>query len=568
MATGVDENKGKKDLQEDIDESKGKKDLQEIIEQINAEEHYRVITKEEYDLLKGQKIPTTPKIEHGLSQGTIPKLPPLGQVPPPNHIPTPGYLQPPGLMSSPKFFNSSALFHQNNNPTPIKLPTFSGSEQAQKGEVSYDVWSYEVRCLKGQWPDHVLLQPVRSSLKGTAREILIPLGEYATVENILAKLDDFYGNVCTPENIMQKFYSDHQQEGESIVSYGSRLEQTVSKAVRLGHVDVVAKDSMLRSKFWSGLRNPQLRNASRNKYETIKEFQTLLREVRQIEQEELNLAIAKPVEYTCSAVSTNEALNVEKQLSEILSQMKKLDSRMSKLEQDQKNLTNVEYFQTYKPQENLNNTRGNSRSRGNYRYHNWRGRGNFSQQNGNNRGYGRTEDQFAKCPTIPPNQDLLTRLVGRSNEADITVFGTKTKALIDSGSMVTCISESFYQSLKPMPELLSLTNFGLSVRSANGSELPYKGYIEMQINVPCMNDFSCHIPALVVPETNYTKNVPVIIGTNFIRLCRQNCEKMSQTSDIPDEWQLAFESMNDETPVRTTNKHTITVSPNETKVIR
>ncbi|XP_061196784.1 uncharacterized protein LOC133205059 [Saccostrea echinata] len=268
------------------DETMGEKDLQEIIDQINAEPHYRVIPKEEYDMLKSQKIPTsTPKVQQDVSEGAIPKLPPLGQVPFPSHVPSPGYLHPPGLMSSPRFFNSSALF-QNNNPTPIKLPTFSGSEQTQKGEVSYDVWSYEVRCLKGQWPDHVLLQPVRSSLKDTAREILIPLGENATVDNILAKLDDFYGNVCTPENIMQKFYSDHQQEGESNVSYGSRLEQCISKAVKLGHIDVNAKDAMLRSKFWSGLKSSQLRNATRHKYESVKEFHSLLREIRQIEQEE------------------------------------------------------------------------------------------------------------------------------------------------------------------------------------------------------------------------------------------------------------------------------------------
>ena len=121
--------------------------------------------------------------------------------------------------------------------------------------------------MKGQWPDNVLLQPVRSSLKNTAREILIPRGESASVDNILAKLKDFYGNVCTPENIVENFYSDHQQEGESIVTYGSRLEQCISKVLRLGHIDANAKDAMLRSKFWSEIKSSQLRNATRHIYE-------------------------------------------------------------------------------------------------------------------------------------------------------------------------------------------------------------------------------------------------------------------------------------------------------------
>ncbi|XP_061170721.1 uncharacterized protein LOC133180168 [Saccostrea echinata] len=271
-------------------DDKGKKELQDLIDQINSEQHLRVLTKEEYDRLLNKEPPTGatfqhPKVQLNFGEGAIPK-----------------FRSKESLLSQ-RYFSPSALYQNPNstlcqilNPNSVKLPTFSGSEPLQKGKVSFDVWSYEVRCLKNQLPEHVLLHSVRSSLKGLTREMLIPLGEFASVDNILMKMEDFYGNVSTAENIMQNFYSDHQKEGETIVAYGSRLEQTVSKAVRLGHVDVVAKDSMLRSKFWSGLRNPQLRNATRNKYETVKEFQTLLREVRQIEQEELNLTVAKPVQ--------------------------------------------------------------------------------------------------------------------------------------------------------------------------------------------------------------------------------------------------------------------------------
>lgn len=82
----------------------------------------------------------------------------------------------------------------------------------------------------------------------------------------------------------------------------------------------------------------------------------------------------------------------------------------------------------------------------------------------------------------------MDRLVGGSNESEIIVSGVKTKALIDSGSVVTCISEEFYNSLHPKPELFSITEFGLSVHSANGGELPYRGYIELDICVPCLHN--------------------------------------------------------------------------------
>ena len=88
---------------------------------------------------------------------------------------------------------------------------------------------------------------------------------------------------------MQQFYTEFQKENESIVSYGSRLEQILTKAIKFGQIDAAAKDSMLRSKFWLGLNSQQLRNATRHKYDSVKDFQLLLREIRQVEQEELNL---------------------------------------------------------------------------------------------------------------------------------------------------------------------------------------------------------------------------------------------------------------------------------------
>ena len=75
-------------------------------------------------------------------------------------------------------------------------------------------------------------------------------------------------------------------------------------------------------------------------------------------------------------------------------------------------------------------------------------------------------------------------MVGSSKESDISVCGTKTLGLIDSGSMITSISESFYDSLKAKPPLRDITEFGLSVLGASGSQMPYKGYIEADISVP------------------------------------------------------------------------------------
>lgn len=169
---------------------------------------------------------------------------------------------------------------------------------------------------------------------------------------------------------------------------------------------------------------------------------------------------------------------------------------------------------------------------------------------------GQTEDAINESPIRTTNQQntdsLFSRLVGESNDTEIFINGVKTKALIDSGSMVTCISEEFFKCLNPMPTLHDMSELGLNVQSANGSLLPYSGYVELEICVPCFGNSSYAIPALVVPQTNYSKIVPVIVGTNFIRICRNTYEQ-TLDEDVPDEWRVAFNSLKDERPVKTTN---------------
>ena len=92
--------------------------------------------------------------------------------------------------------------------------------------------------------------------------------------------------MSSAETILQSFYSDNQKEDESVATFGSRLEQTLSKAIRYGHMELAARDSMLRSKFWTGLRSQQLRNSTRYLYDTYKDFPSLLREIRKVEQED------------------------------------------------------------------------------------------------------------------------------------------------------------------------------------------------------------------------------------------------------------------------------------------
>ena len=158
-------------------------------------------------------------------------------------------------------------------------------------------------------------------------------------------------------------------------------------------------------------------------------------------------------------------------------------------------------------------------------------------------------------------------MIGSSNEDNILICGVNTLGLLDSGSRITSISEAFYETLDPKPTLHSITEFGLSVTCANGTELPYKGYIKADIVVPSLGNTTYKAPVLVVENTDYNRRVPVIIGTNVIRLCKQASNDSSE-SNIPAEWQVAFDSMcNEILPVKTTKNFSIKVAPGEVKTL-
>jgi hypothetical protein len=67
--------------------------------------------------------------------------------------------------------------------------------------------------------------------------------------------------------------------GQSVADYGMKLESILQKVYDTGILNPKVKNDMLRAKFWSGLRDPALKNATRYKYDIIKHFDELRKEV-------------------------------------------------------------------------------------------------------------------------------------------------------------------------------------------------------------------------------------------------------------------------------------------------
>lgn len=184
---------------------------------------------------------------------------------------------PPPLMSK----NTSTLQHSttvqkaSSMSQPPKLTWFSGENA--KGELTFDLWRYTIRCLLKQQlcTESMIKEAMRTSLRGEAGIVVMRLGTDISVNQILNKLDSINGNIDQREALLAEFYGARQKEDEDITSWSCRLENVIGRAQDLGMVQVSDVDKMLHS----------MKDISSHTYDTIKDFDSLRVALRQIERD-------------------------------------------------------------------------------------------------------------------------------------------------------------------------------------------------------------------------------------------------------------------------------------------
>ena len=91
------------------------------------------------------------------------------------------------------------------------------------------------------------------------------------------------------------------------------------------------------------------------------------------------------------------------------------------------------------------------------------------------------------------NPDLIVHLVGQSNEAPIIVDGQKVIIL----------------KVHPIDRLLKL-------EGTRQVSIPFLGYVEVDLQIPGIGDYSEDIVLLVIPTMTYAEKVPVMVGFKII----------------------------------------------------
>lgn len=125
-------------------------------------------------------------------------------------------------------------------------------------------------------------------------------------------------------------------------------------------------------------------------------------------------------------------------------------------------------------------------------------------------------------------------LVGPPSTAHVKVDGTPCIAILDSGSQVTIIFDSWYAKHLAHVPLHPVSGLNLWGLSESESSYPYRGYIQVNLELPEKTPGKAKsVPALalVCPDPRCSDNTPVLVGTNVSKVRPYNSNQEVEESD-------------------------------------
>ena len=131
------------------------------------------------------------------------------------------------------------------------------------------------------------------------------------------------------------------------------------------------------------------------------------------------------------------------------------------------------------------------------------------------------------------NPDPLVRLIGEPNETYAQIEGIKTEVLLDSGAQLSSITKTRVKELGL--KVQQLHTF-LDLEGTVGLEIPYEGYVELNLDIPEVKGFKEDVLMLVVQDSEYGKRFPVAIGTLHIDMILDTATK-EELGSMGRKWQ-------------------------------
>ena len=163
-----------------------------------------------------------------------------------------------------------------------KIDTFTGG----KDGVSYSDWLFRVESLIPCFTEAMVRQVVLGSVGGYAAQLLRALGPDASVDLLMNRLDEAFGEVQSCHALVKALYSVSQRDDENVNEFMARIGAAVH-AVQDNYPDYWTPEVAVmheRDGFFHGLK-PSMRTELRAEYNSGGSYLDLVRAARVVEGE-------------------------------------------------------------------------------------------------------------------------------------------------------------------------------------------------------------------------------------------------------------------------------------------
>lgn len=143
-------------------------------------------------------------------------------------------------------------------------------------------------------------------------------------------------------------------------------------------------------------------------------------------------------------------------------------------------------------------------------------------------------------------EQVIERAIGKCPVVELKLNKVSTACLLDTGSQVSTLTDEFFRKhLLGNEDALVPTDSWLKLTAANGLEIPYQGYVELEVQTMGLSIPNCGFLVLK-PSANATIAEPCIIGMNVIGRCQQQATSQFDTvlgGTLESGWRNAFQQL-------------------------
>ncbi|KAL6459408.1 hypothetical protein MHYP_G00328800 [Metynnis hypsauchen] len=452
-----------------------------------------------------------------------------------------------------------------------RLRTFSGVLPTPPGEEQFDSWVEQARLMveTSERRDKEKSLKILESLKGPASEVVQAVrfdNPDASPQEYIDAIEKAFGTSETGEELYFAFRLLCQHPGEKLSEFLRRMERVLNKVVQRGGLsapaaNVARLDQLLKGAMGSDLMLLNLR--LRGRRDSPPTFLQLLNEIRLEEGYEESRQKLKTSMRSVQVKSAITSADPEMQDRDKPTETARRDKDVKALKKEVKKLRKQVKVMAIQPAIEKSAHKHFSPAHSQP--------GSFSSRSPSNFFCYRCGDDghvAAKCQAPENPQRVIQKfiharhavrdgrketrgsagddsfnvqvnrgvingqngrlprgLVGPLSTALVKVEGIKCIALIDSGSQVTIIFDSWYNrhlTHLPLHPLSGLAIWGLS---GSDDSYPYRGYIQVELKLP--KNMACStepitVLALVCPDPRCSDSTPVLVGTNVREICPLN----------------------------------------------